>query len=98
MEVNTDSPTTFEKHVFRLPDGKILLAIWVPERSRKARLDDYAGVTVDIAMATDVPRRIIGIDLLNGREQVLRLDKKADQVFVPDLIVKDYPLLLRLEY
>ena len=98
MEVNTDSPTAFEKHAFRLPDGKRLLAIWVPERSRKARLDDYAGVTVDIAMATDVPRQIVGIDMLNGREQVLRFDNKAGQIIVPDLIVKDYPLLLRLEY
>jgi hypothetical protein len=40
---------------------------------------------------------IVGIDTLNGFEQSLQFHVQNNNIIVPNLIVKDYPLLLRLE-
>ena len=87
-----------QKHDFSLPQGNRLLAVWIAEQSRKKRLDDYQGVKATITISSDAPERIVGSDLLNGREQELAFSVDGDRLIVHDLIVKDYPLLLRLEY
>jgi hypothetical protein len=91
-------PDKLEKHSFLLPDGKILLAVWIAEKSRAKRLDDYEGIVADMIIKAGNPKKLIGIDLLNGREQELSFEAKRSGPWIKDLIVKDYPLLLRLEY
>ena len=66
--------------------------------TKLAILDDYQGVKATITISSDAPERIVGIDLLTGREQELAFSVDGDRLIVHDLIVKDYPLLLRLEY
>ncbi len=86
-----------EKYGFSLPGGAKLLALWVRERSRKHRFDDYEGIGIDLEISTRQPRRIAGIDLLNGREQDLAFTSENGRIIVPNLVLRDYPLMLRIE-
>ena len=87
-----------EKYSFDLPNNATLVALWIREKSRKNRLDDYAGVTTDVSILAQAPSKAVGIDLLNGREQDLRFTVSGNRVIVPDLVIRDYPLFVRLEY
>jgi hypothetical protein len=87
-----------EKYSFSQPGGKKLLALWIREKSRKNRFDDYAGVVADVEVFAAGPRRVIGIDLMNGREQELKFAAAGSRFVLPGLVLKDYPLLVRLEY
>ena len=41
--------------------------------------------------------RVLGIDTLNGFEQPLDFRQQGRDLIIPDLVVQDYPLMLRLE-
>jgi hypothetical protein len=98
VELHARGEEGIEHHAFRLPSGALLVALWVPARSRARRLDDYEGMVTSITLEAAAPERVIGIDLLNGREQELGFRAGAGVVSVGDLVVRDYPLLLRLEH
>jgi hypothetical protein len=87
-----------ETYAFALPGNARLVALWIREKSRKNRFDDYAGVTTGVSISAETPSAVIGIDLLNGREQDLRFSASGGRVIVPDLVISDYPLFVRLEY
>ena len=87
-----------QQHAFSLPQGNKLLEVWIAEPSRKKRLDNYPGMKATMTISADQPEKIVGIDLLNGREQDLAFTVEGSQLVVPSLVIKDYPLLFRLEY
>ena len=43
-----------------------------------------------------VVQKVIGIDVLNGFEQELIAETENGNLVVRDLLVKDYPIILRL--
>jgi hypothetical protein len=87
-----------EAYSFALPDNAKLIAMWIREKSRKNRFDDYGGVTTSVSISAQSPSGVVGVDLLNGREQDLRFAVSAGRVIVPNLVIRDYPLFVRLEY
>lgn len=87
-----------EIHSLALPENAKLVAIWIREKSRKNRFDDYVGVTTSVSISAEAPSRVVGIDLLNGREQDLDFTASGGRVVMPGLAIKDYPLFIRLEY
>jgi hypothetical protein len=95
-------PKTFvdklEIHVFGLPGENKLVAAWIREKSRKNRYDDYEGITTDVSISAQKPSKVIGIDLLNGREQDVQFNYSGSRILIPNLVLRDYPLFLRLEY
>lgn len=86
-----------EKYSFSLPNGGKLLALWIREKSRKHRFEDYEGMTADMRISDAKAARIVGIDLVNGREQELNFSVQGKQLMVPGTVLKDYPVFLRLE-
>jgi hypothetical protein len=87
-----------EAYGFALPGNAKLVAVWIREKSRKNRFDDYAGVTTSVLITAGSPSAVVGVDLLNGREQDLSFSAAGGRVIVSDLVIKDYPLFVRLEY
>jgi hypothetical protein len=87
-----------ETYGFALPGNTKLVALWIREKSRKNRFDDYAGVTTGVSISAQAPSKVVGVDLLNGREQDLSFGVSDGRVIVPDLVIRDYPLFVRLEY
>jgi hypothetical protein len=98
LNVQSDSDKAFEVYSFNLPADKKLAAVWIPEKSRKKRLDDYEGSIAELKVKTKEPKQVYGIDILNGRSQKLKFSYIQGDLTISDLVVKDYPLLIILEY
>ena len=82
-----------ENWSFSLPNGAFLAALWLPGAS----VDRHPGVTTDVTVDVARCSRVTGIDTLNGFEEELRFEQQDGQVVISDLIIRDYPLVVRLE-
>lgn len=84
----SNKQSQFEVEAFRLPGGERLVGIWIPGRVE----DDSPRVTTDVHFPGITFKSAAGIDVLNGTEQALQ----ASGSEVRNLIVKDYPVFIRL--
>ncbi len=82
---------------FSLPGNQKLIAIWMVEKSRKKRTDELSPLERQVTLNVTKPKRIIGVDLLNGREQEMTFTDGENNVILPSVLLRDYPLLFRLE-
>jgi hypothetical protein len=83
-------PQGLERFALERP-GERVVALWQPGRAA----DLCAGAPVDLVVEGGF-RRAIGYDPLNGVEQALELESRAGTVCIRGLLVKDYPILIRL--
>jgi len=81
-----------EYAAFRYPSGDRILAIW---RNVVAQ-DEDASIPATVTSPGLVARVITGIDVLHGFEQELNFEANGDSIIIRDLLVKDYPILIRL--
>jgi len=79
----------FEVEAFRISDGGVLIAVWLPEEPA----DDSPEVMTDLTLAGLKFSRATGIDALNGTEQQLNISGGR----LPGMVIKDYPIFMRLE-
>jgi len=77
---------------FRFPDGDRMLAIWTDGVAQ----DHDPGVAATITFSGLVVEKVVGIDVLHDFEQELIFEVVDESTVVRDLLVKDYPILLRL--
>jgi len=77
---------------FRYPNGDRILAIWTDGVAQ----DEDPGVPATIIIPGLKARTVTGIDVLHGFEQELVFEMDGDSTIVRDLLVKDYPILIRL--
>ena len=89
--VAADVDQSIEKHAFRYPDGDVLLAVWIPDVGE----DDYNPVEVSITVPIPAARAV-GYELLNGTEQPLELVARPEGTGLDGLLLRDYPLFVRL--
>lgn len=82
----------FETVGLKLKNGDLLLAIWIPGRAS----DDSSDVTTDIIFPHTQFQQATGIDVLNGSEQVLRSSKSKGKSILKGMLIKDYPIVLKL--
>lgn len=78
---------------FTLPDGSHLVSLWDDIVAHDTALGVNTTVTIQDLSAESV----VGIDTLNGFEQPLRTNCTDGNVIIPNLVVRDYPLLLHLK-
>jgi hypothetical protein len=84
--------TNLKQYGFSHSNGDSMLAIW---RDVEPSPDD-AGVPVTITFPEMAGFSGTGIDLLYGFEQQLSTSDEDGSLVIHDLLVKDYPILLRL--
>ena len=77
---------------FSLPDGDRLFALW----SDGIAVDDDAGISSTLTFTDVSDTTVTGIDVLEGYEQELMANEEDGNLVVRDLLVKDYPIILRL--
>jgi hypothetical protein len=95
LPIAVQSTATNIKHYgFSLPGGDALVAIW----RNSAAVDEDLGVqaTLTITGYSASLATVTGVDVLHGVEQKLIRDDSGGNLVIRNLLVKDYPLLLRL--
>jgi len=77
---------------FRYTNGDRMLAVWT---DGVAQSEDH-GVPATITFPDLVAEAVTGINVLYGFEQELVFEVDGEDTIVRDLLVKDYPILIRL--
>jgi hypothetical protein len=77
---------------FTLPDGDQLLALW----TNGAATEDDPGVSATLTFPGLSAQKVIGQDVLYSFQQELIAEAEGDNLVLRNLLVKDYPLILRL--
>lgn len=78
---------------FVLPDGDRMLALW----ANGVAADDDPGTPATLTFPGDPAVGAIGIDVLEGFQQELVAERSGSDLVIRDLLVKDYPIFVRLE-
>ena len=80
------------RYAFALPDGNRLITLWQPIDGA----DDFIGNPMTVTLKGLKAKKILAQDPLNGVEQELTFSLKNDALEIPDVMVKDYPLLIKI--
>jgi hypothetical protein len=91
VEIESEA-TNIVSYGFTLPDGDMLFALWTDG----AAVDDDPGVTATLTFPDLSAQEVVGIDVLNGFEQELIAETDGGNLVIRNLLVKDYPIILRL--
>lgn len=82
-----------EYYGFKLANGGLMLGAWLPGKSE----DRCPGINSDVIVHAAKCRKVVGIDTLNGVEQELKFKQDGERLVIPGLVIRDYPLMLRLQ-
>lgn len=90
IDIETDGPVAY--CAFRYPNGDRMLAVWTDGIAQ----DEDPGIPTTITFPGLTAETVTGIDVLHGFEQELVFETDGNDTVVRDLLVKDYPILIRL--
>ena len=77
---------------FSLPNGDKLFAVW----NDWVVVDYDPGIPSTLTFPDTSAQKVIGIDVLHGLEQELIIEMENGNLVIRNLLVKDYPIILRL--
>jgi len=81
-----------ERYQFALPNGDQLVALW---RDRVA-VDEDPGIEANLILKGFSSHKVIGINPFGGFEQQLLTSTDEDDIIIHGLLVRDYPIILRV--
>lgn len=91
LEIQSEA-TNIMSYAFSLPNGDTRVALW----TNGTAVDDDPGVNTTLTIPGLSARKVVGIDVLNGFEQELITETKNGNLVIRNLLVRDYPIILRL--
>lgn len=59
-------------------------------------VDDDPGQEANLTITDLSPQKVVGIDVLNGLEQELVTSTEDGNIVISNLLIKDYPIILRI--
>lgn len=77
---------------FALPNGDHLIALWTDG----VAVDDDPGIRATLILNGFSDHKVMGIDVLNGFQQQMITSNEDRNLVIRNLLVKDYPIILRL--
>ena len=93
LPIEITNEARFTRHsTFSLDDGGYLVALW----TNGIAVDDDPGVETTLTIPGFSASEVIGIDVLFGFEQELIFEMENGDLVIHYLLVKDYPILLRI--
>jgi hypothetical protein len=93
MEVQfSNNQQAFEYFAFALPNGDRLLSVCLATTSK----DVSDEVSTNITFPDRIFKSATGIDVLNGTFQPLKISIEGGSTMVRQILMKDYPIVLRL--
>jgi hypothetical protein len=91
LEIETEA-TNVVSYSFSLPNDDHLVALWTDG----AAVDDDPGTSATLTLPGFSGQAATGIDVLHSFEQRLITNSEDDSLVIRDLLLKDYPIILRL--
>jgi len=91
IEIQSEA-TNIRSYSFSLPNGDKLIALWTDG----VAVDDDPGVRATLTLPGFSAQKVVGIDVLNAIEQQMITDIEDRNLVIRNLLVKDYPIILRL--
>jgi hypothetical protein len=89
IDTEAENPVSY---TFSLTNGDFLIAYW----TNGTAVDDDPGIPATINAPGMAGFQVTGIDVLAGFEQQLVAEDEAGDLVIRDLLIKDYPIFLRL--
>jgi hypothetical protein len=84
--------TNIRTYGFSLPDGSHLIALWTDG----VAVDDDPGIKATVTIQNISAQKVTGIDVLNSFEQPLNFNVEGGNLIINDLLIRDYPIFIRL--
>jgi hypothetical protein len=84
--------TNIRSYGFTLANGNLLFALWTDG----AAVDEDPGIPATLTLPGITEHTVIGIDVLHGYKQQLVTSEEGGNLVIRDLLVKDYPAILRI--
>ena len=95
LDVSIDSQATnIISYAFTTPEGDRMLALWTDG----VAVEDDPGVKANLTIRGLDAGKTVGLDVHYGFEQELVTQTDSGDLVIPDLLVKDYPIILRFVY
>ncbi len=91
VKIENEPPDT-ATYAFTLPNGDMLFALW----NDGVAVNDDPGVTTTLTFPGITANKVVGLDVLHGIEQELITETENGDLIIRNLLVKDYPLLIKL--
>jgi hypothetical protein len=91
VKIDTDAGDVVS-YTFSLPNGDKLVALW----NNGVAVDDDPGVSSVVTIFGYSGWSVKGTDVLNGFEQELIAGNLNGNLVIQDLLIKDYPIIIRL--
>jgi hypothetical protein len=86
------SAANIVSYTFSSPNDAYLIALWTDRIA--AEYDP--GIPATVTLPRLVDHAVTGVDVLHGFEQPLMASEEGGNLVIRDLLVKDYPILLRV--
>jgi hypothetical protein len=91
LSVQTIEHANVRHYAFVLPNGDRLVALWTNDEA----VEDDPGVNATLTIPGSSAQKVIGVDVVNSFEQELIAEAENGNLVIRNLLVKDYPIILR---
>jgi len=93
IKIELQSETTnIRNYSFDLPNGDKMIVLWNDE----VAVDNDPGVEANLTIRGFTAQDVTGIDVLEGFQQPMIISNENGNLAIQNLIVRDYPLILRI--
>ena len=93
LPIEIQSPATnIRSYSFSLPNGDRLIALWTDG----VAVDEDPGIPATLTLNDLTNQKVVGIDVLHGFQQQLVTSEESGNLVIRDVLVKDYPIIIRL--
>ena len=86
------SAENIKTYSFSLTNGDKLIALWTDG----VAVDDDPGIRANLTVQSITSEDVTGIDVLNGYQQPIAVSSEDGNLIIQNLIVRDYPMILRI--
>ncbi|OGN93259.1 MAG: hypothetical protein A2Z71_01000 [Chloroflexi bacterium RBG_13_50_21] len=92
VEIETEA-TNVRSYSFSLPNGDYLVTLWTDG----VAVDDDPGINATLTLPNISADEVVGIDVLYSFEQQIITTMEDGNLVMHDILVKDYPIILRFK-